>query len=152
MGNIGIVNVVMKKWKSLKQKGGMMSSHEKQIRQMFEEAELHDKVYQAAAREDYEGPWLIQKALDYQVDGSHYKDMKIQVVEYCMANEIPYMEGNVIKYVSRWRSKNGITDLKKARHYLDLLIEEEEKNGQVNAESTRRQAAPLYNRKNIHPF
>ena len=69
-----------------------------------------------------------EKALDIQIDGDHYKKMKIQVVEFCMANDIPYMEGNVIKYVCRWKSKNGISDLKKARHYLDLLIEEEEAN------------------------
>lgn len=63
------------------------------------------------------------RALDIQVAGSHYKEMKIQPVEYIHANNIGYLEGNVIKYVSRWRAKNGIVDLEKARHYLDLLIE-----------------------------
>jgi hypothetical protein len=43
-----------------------------------------------------------------------------------MANGIPYCEGNVIKYVTRWRRKGGLDDLRKARHYLDLLIEHEE--------------------------
>jgi UDP-3-O-acyl-N-acetylglucosamine deacetylase len=66
-------------------------------------------------------------ALETQVGGSHYKDMKIQVVEYCHANQIPFMEGCVIKYVSRWRNKNGIDDLKKARHFIDLIIELETK-------------------------
>ncbi len=66
-------------------------------------------------------------ALSVQEGGSHYKDLKIQPVEYIHANSIPYFEGNVIKYVSRWRAKNGIGDLKKARHYIDLLIELEEK-------------------------
>lgn len=66
-------------------------------------------------------------ALETQVGGSHYKDMPIQVVEFCMANKIPYMEGNVIKYVCRWRNKNGIDDLRKAKHYLELLIENEER-------------------------
>jgi hypothetical protein len=58
-----------------------------------------------------------------QVGGDHYKSLKIQPVEYIHANGIGYFEGNVIKYVSRWRSKNGIKDLEKARHYIDLLIQ-----------------------------
>lgn len=62
-------------------------------------------------------------ALDVQAGGNHYKDMAIQPVEFIHANGIPYLEGNVIKYVSRWRKKNGIADLEKARHYIDLLIE-----------------------------
>jgi hypothetical protein len=67
-------------------------------------------------------------ALQGQIGGDHYKDLAIQPIEYILANNIPFTEGNVIKYVTRWRSKNGITDLKKARHMLDLLIEHEEKN------------------------
>ena len=65
--------------------------------------------------------------LDVQVAGDHYKHMKIQPVEYIHANSIPYLEGNVIKYVSRWRGKGGIADLEKAKHYIDLLIELERK-------------------------
>lgn len=61
--------------------------------------------------------------LDTQVGGSHYKDLKIQPVEYIHANGIGYFEGNVIKYVSRWKAKNGIADLEKAKHYIDLLIQ-----------------------------
>ena len=66
-------------------------------------------------------------ALDTQEGGHHYKDLVIQPIEFIHANNIPYMEGNIIKYVTRWRNKNGITDLRKARHYIDLLIELEEK-------------------------
>lgn len=62
-------------------------------------------------------------ALDVQAGGSHYKSMTIQPVEFIHANGIPYLEGNVIKYVSRWRSKGGVADLEKARHYIDLLVE-----------------------------
>lgn len=67
-------------------------------------------------------------ALKRQVGGDHYKDMKIQVVEFCHANNIPFLPGNVIKYVTRYAQKNGIQDLEKARHYIDLLIEMEQKN------------------------
>jgi hypothetical protein len=66
--------------------------------------------------------------LDVQVDGNHYKQMKIQPVEFIHANGIPYLEGNVIKYVSRWRNKNGVADLEKAKHYIELLIELEGRN------------------------
>ena len=67
-------------------------------------------------------------ALSTQEGGNHYKDLAIQPVEFIHANQIPYMEGNIIKYVTRWRNKNGINDLRKARHYIDLLIELEERN------------------------
>ena len=66
-------------------------------------------------------------ALEKQEGGGHYKDMPIQPVEFIHANGIGYMEGNVIKYVSRWRNKNGIADLQKAKHYIELLIELEAK-------------------------
>jgi hypothetical protein len=65
-------------------------------------------------------------ALQRQEGGSHYKDMAIQPVEFILRNGIGFAEGNVIKYVSRWRAKGGVEDLKKARHYLDLLIEAEQ--------------------------
>ena len=74
-------------------------------------------------------PDLQASALDVQVAGDHYKKLAIQPVEYIHANKIGYFEGNVIKYVSRWRSKNGIKDLEKAKHYIELLIELETRHG-----------------------
>lgn len=62
-------------------------------------------------------------ALDVQVAGDHYKTLKIQPIEYIHANNIPFAEGSAIKYLTRWRSKGGIKDLEKARHFIDLLIE-----------------------------
>ena len=64
-----------------------------------------------------------KSALTIQVEGSHYKNLKIQPVQYAHANNIPFIEGNIIKYVTRWREKNGIKDLEKAKHFIDLLIE-----------------------------
>lgn len=58
-----------------------------------------------------------------QVGGDHYKTMKIQPMEYIVKNGIDYLEGNVIKYVSRYKAKNGLEDLKKAKHCLNILIE-----------------------------
>lgn len=63
------------------------------------------------------------KATDVQVGGDHYKKLKIQPVEYIHANGLGFCEGSVIKYVTRWRDKNGLKDLEKARHFLDLLIQ-----------------------------
>lgn len=67
--------------------------------------------------------------LAQQVAGSHYKDLKIQPIEYIHANGIPFAEGSVIKYVTRWRDKGGIKDLEKAKHFIELLIELETRNG-----------------------
>lgn len=64
-------------------------------------------------------------AFDTQVSGSHYKDMVIQPVEYIHQNGIGFIEGAAIKYLSRWKNKNGIEDLKKAIHMIELLIEME---------------------------
>ena len=66
-------------------------------------------------------------ALEKQINGDHYKSLTIQPVEYIHANNIPFLEENVIKYVTRWRNKNGIADLEKAKHYIELLIELESK-------------------------
>jgi hypothetical protein len=63
------------------------------------------------------------KALDVQVGGGHYKDLKIQPIEYIHANKLGYCEANVVKYISRWRAKGGKKDLQKAKHYIDLLIQ-----------------------------
>ena len=71
---------------------------------------------------------MSQSSLNVQVGGGHYKDLPIQPVEYIHANAIGYFEGKVIKYVSRWRKKNGIADLEKAKHYIELLIELETRN------------------------
>lgn len=51
--------------------------------------------------------------------------MAIQPAEYILANGLGYVEGCVIKYVSRWRAKGGVDDLKKAVHFLEILIEHE---------------------------
>jgi Protein of unknwon function (DUF3310). len=62
-------------------------------------------------------------ANDKQVAGGHYRKQVIQPWDYIALNGIPYLEGNVIKYVSRWRDKGGIADLEKAKHYIDKIIE-----------------------------
>ena len=65
--------------------------------------------------------------LDKQVAGSHYKDLAIQPLEFITKNKLSYIQGNIIKYVVRYEQKNGIEDLQKAKHYIDMLIELEDK-------------------------
>jgi len=58
-----------------------------------------------------------------QVGGSHYKKYKIQPVEFIIKNNIGFVEGNIIKYVLRFKEKGGVSDLEKAKHYIELLID-----------------------------
>jgi hypothetical protein len=62
-------------------------------------------------------------ALKKQEGGDHYKDMKIQPIEYCMANNMNACQTYAIKYISRYKNKNGAEDIRKAIHCLELLLE-----------------------------
>lgn len=57
----------------------------------------------------------------------HYTQCEIEPIDFIIANKMDFLEGNVVKYLARYRFKNGVEDLKKARVYLDWLIEREEK-------------------------
>ena len=59
---------------------------------------------------------------DKQIGGSHYKNMVIQPYEFISKNELTFFQGNVIKYVCRYKQKNGIQDLEKVIHYCQLEI------------------------------
>ena len=67
-----------------------------------------------------------QDANAVQVGGDHYKT-EIQPWDFIIANNLGYLEGNIIKYVSRYKKKGGMADLLKAQHYLQKLIETTEK-------------------------
>lgn len=62
-------------------------------------------------------------ARDEQIGGNHYRNLAIQPVVYNHANKLPFIEGSIIKYATRWREKGGIDDLRKIKHFVDLLIE-----------------------------
>lgn len=68
---------------------------------------------------------MTRPALDRQVGGDHYKSFEIQPAEYIYRNGIGFLEGNAIKYASRWKHKGGIDDLRKAIHCLEMLIQME---------------------------
>ena len=67
------------------------------------------------------------KASQQQVGGDHYSTMAIQPAVYAQRNQLNFIEGCVVKYVSRHRNKNGAEDIKKAIHFLNLLLEIEYK-------------------------
>ena len=66
---------------------------------------------------------IKSKANDYQVSGNHYKQFNIEVWDAILDWDLGYLEGNIVKYVARYKHKNGVEDLKKAAHYLQKLIE-----------------------------
>ncbi len=57
----------------------------------------------------------------------HYTDGEIEPIDFINANNIDYLEGNIVKYISRYKLKNGVEDLKKAEFYLRMLIQREGK-------------------------
>ena len=63
------------------------------------------------------------KSFKKQVGGNHYKNYEIQPVEFIIKNNIGFVEGNIIKYILRFKEKGGVVDLKKAKHYIELLID-----------------------------
>lgn len=58
-----------------------------------------------------------------QYGGDHYKGKRIEPWDYIVANGIGFLDGTAIKYLSRWKEKNGVEDLRKAKHYIEKLIE-----------------------------
>lgn len=91
-----------------------------------------------------------------QVGGDHYKSKGIQPWDFIVTNNLGYLEGNIIKYVSRHREKGGVTDLLKAKHYLEKLIENN-KPAEVEAAGPTvtiiaREPAPFGYRKDGKPY
>ena len=61
-----------------------------------------------------------------QVGGTHYSSKAIQPIEYINANQLNYHQGNIVKYITRYKDKNGVEDLRKALWYIEDLIKLEE--------------------------
>ena len=64
----------------------------------------------------------MSKANERQVGGTHYQN-KIQHWDWVASNDLDYFQGQITKYVARWKNKNGVEDLKKAQHFLEKYIE-----------------------------
>lgn len=66
---------------------------------------------------------MKSEILKKQIGGHHYKDMSIQPIDFILANKLDFCEANAVKYICRWKQKNGIQDIDKAIHYLQILKE-----------------------------
>ena len=86
----------------------------------------------AARRVEVSNPATPVNPLDVQVAGGHYKGKAIQPVEYISANKLNFLEGCIVKRITRWRDKpaeHRFQDLEKIKHEVDLLIEMEKRHG-----------------------
>lgn len=66
-----------------------------------------------------------------QIGGSHYEIQAIEPIEYITKNKLGFCEGNIVKYVTRYKLKNGLEDLKKAQWYINYLIENYEEDKRI---------------------
>jgi hypothetical protein len=78
------------------------------------------------------------KSTDYQVAGSHYQKLKIQPIDYILANELGFCEGAIVKYISRYKDKGGVDDLRKIKQFCEFLIEKELKDKPLPTMEERR--------------
>ena len=69
---------------------------------------------------------MTKNPLTEQVGGDHYSKLAIQPAVYAEQNKLSYLQGNAIKYITRYKDKNGVEDLYKAIHTVKLLIELED--------------------------
>lgn len=87
------------------------------------------KMYKALDNEPQTSDNIWKSSLDKQVDGDHYKRLEIQPAYYSYKNGLNWHQGEIVKYISRYKFKNGIVDLEKAIHLIEMLIELE--NGEI---------------------
>lgn len=99
-------------------RGMSRESHEQYMARKLKQDK---EEYQERMKGTYE--YEYGKATDKQVGGSHYKDCAIQPVDYIVENNLDFLEGNVVKYITRHRTKGGIEDIKKVIHYAELILE-----------------------------
>lgn len=96
-------------------------------------AQENSEKYQGKEKDLYEKAFIegaiwsnknnTRCSLKQQVGGNHYKNNAIQPVEYAHANKLDFLQGSVVKYVTRFRDKNGAEDLKKAAHFIQMLLD-----------------------------
>ena len=94
-------------------RGMSRESHEQYMYRRNQEENLIKGTY------EYE----YGKPSEKQIGGSHYKDCAIQPVDYIVKNKLDFLEGNVVKYITRHKTKNGIEDIRKVIHYAELILE-----------------------------
>mgnify|MGYP003644969052 CR=1 FL=1 len=103
-------------------RGWTRESHEQYMyRRNKEDKAIDKKKLKIIEEGTYE--YEYGKATDKQVGGSHYKDCAIQPVDYIVENKLDFLEGNIVKYITRHKTKNGIEDIRKVIHYAELILE-----------------------------
>jgi len=100
----------------------MQASYENQLLDGYDQV---NRDYSDVRIRDTDTVDLTAKPLSQQIGGDHYRQGSIQPIEYIHANSMDFFSGNVVKYITRWKYKNGLEDLKKAKHYVELLMEQE---------------------------
>lgn len=73
---------------------------------------------------------VLSRAFDPVNRPEHYTRGTIECIDYIVDKKMDYLEGNVVKYITRYKDKNGVEDLKKAQFYLNRLIKETTKKGE----------------------
>ena len=99
-------------------RGMSRESHEQfMARKLKQDKEDYQKIMKGSYEYEY------GKATDEQVGGSHYKDCVIQPIDYIVKNKLDFLEGNVVKYITRHKEKDGPEDIKKVIPYAQLILE-----------------------------
>lgn len=93
-----------------------------------------------------------KKANDYQVAGEHYRNTTIQHWDFAASNKFDYFQGQITKYVTRWKNKNGLADLEKAAHFLQKYIEEHKKFSPAASRLDDIPKSKVYKIGQEHPF
>jgi len=105
-------------WINHEDRGMSRESHEQfMARKLKQDKEEYQKIMKGSYEYEY------GKASEKQIGGSHYKDCAIQPVDYIVKNKLDFLEGNVVKYITRHKTKNGIEDIRKVIHYAELILE-----------------------------
>ena len=103
-------------------RGWSRESHEQYMYRRSQEDKAVDKKKLKIIEEGtYE--YEYGKASEKQIGGSHYKDCVIQPIDYIVKNNLDFLEGNVVKYITRHKEKDGPEDIKKVIHYAQLILE-----------------------------
>ena len=102
------------------------------VSDIIEDSNSTVKSYESIRQDNQSKP----SSLTVQEGGDHYKTLKIQPVEYIVANGLDFLEGNVVKYITRHKQKNGAQDIKKVIHYCNLILDLYYENSLTSQEST----------------
>lgn len=68
---------------------------------------------------------IFDEAIEDRIKPNYYHKGKVDTIKFCLENDLDFLQGNIIKYIVRYKEKNGLEDLNKAKEYLDRLIESE---------------------------